>query len=100
MIFGCACALPIWPTSAAPASGLTMLNTSVLLMFQAITAQPQCSSYSFDVNGNILSRHDFSAATAATWGSSVYGCFNWASADLHAQDTKAIKTESTSMRLS
>lgn len=54
----------------------TFVNSEVLAILQAVSAQNQCMIYAYDHNGNITARTDQTFG-AATWGSSVFGCFTW-----------------------
>lgn len=59
---------------AMPTGGLS--NAIGLAAVQSVSAPNACISYSYDRNGNILTK---SAGTygQATWGSSAYACFSW-----------------------
>ena len=54
----------------------TFVNSEVLAILQAVSAQNQCMVYAYDHNGNITARTDQTFG-AATWGSSVFGCVKW-----------------------
>lgn len=61
----------------AQASGLLLVNTSMLALFQSATNQ--CFIYSYDHNGNRLARSNMTYGSTGAWGSSTYGCFGWSS---------------------
>jgi len=69
------------PAESQPASSghdrlPTFVNSEVLAILQAVSAQNQCIIYAYDHNGNITTRTDQTFG-AATWGSSVFGCVKW-----------------------
>lgn len=61
----------------AQASGLLLVNSGMLALFQS--ASSQCFIYSYDHNGNRLARSNLTYGSTGTWGSSTYGCFSWSS---------------------
>ena len=61
----------------AQASGAFFVNTEMLAMLQVMGSQNVCFTYSYDHNGNRLSKDNQTFATTGTWGSSVFGCFIW-----------------------
>jgi len=63
----------------AHASGAFFVNTEMLAMLQVMGSQNICFTYSYDHNGNRLSRNNQTFAATGTWGSSVFGCFIWTS---------------------
>lgn len=66
------------PRSATPARAqpFSFVHGDLLAALQAVSAQNQCMLYAYDHNGNITARTDQTFG-AATWGSSVFGCFKW-----------------------
>lgn len=61
--------------SSVPAAEAT--SAVVAGAVQAIAAQNQCLTYSYDKNGNRQVETSMTFGSTATWGSSVYGCFRW-----------------------
>jgi hypothetical protein len=69
----------LWPATSANAATYVLANSAMLAAFQAISSQNQCTIFTYDHNGNITAKTNQPYGTTATWGSSAYGCFNWAS---------------------
>jgi hypothetical protein len=63
----------------AHATGVFVVNAEMLAMLQVVGSQNVCLTYSYDHNGNRLSRNSQTFAATGTWGSSVFGCFIWTS---------------------
>jgi hypothetical protein len=66
---------------SAAASGLMLVGsiTGVGLLALQLTASPnQCLSYTYDLNGNVITRTNAIYGATARWGSSPFGCFDWA----------------------
>jgi hypothetical protein len=63
-----ACASPIW-----------LMNSDMLALLQITGNQGQCFLYTYDLNGNRLAGNNLIYGASGTWGTSVYGCFDWAS---------------------
>ena len=67
------------PDTAPPAwvSRVVAWNSNLLAMYQVVSGQNQCFVYTYDHNGNRLTRSNLNPGATATWGSAVYGCYNW-----------------------
>ena len=64
--------------AAARVSRLLLANGNLLAMYQIVSGQNQCFVYTYDHNGNRLTRSNLNPGPGAMWGSAVYGCYNWA----------------------
>lgn len=71
--------IPLLLPRPAGASDLVLANTAMIAAFAALGDQV-CFAYTYDRNGNRLSTNNVTYSRGGTWGSSAYGCFNWASA--------------------
>ena len=69
------------PRASVPAavrvSKVVVVNSNLLVMYQIVSGQNQCFVYTYDQNGNRLTRSNLNPGATATWGSAVYGCYNW-----------------------
>lgn len=72
-----ACCMQILWAAPASAAGFWLTNTQLLLLMQSVASQNECVSYTFDKNGNVLTKVSQAHGSAAVWGSSVFGCFSW-----------------------
>ncbi len=78
-LFAFLCVFQLIPTTPGKAAGLVLMNSEMLALIQIIGSQNLCITYSYDHNGNIVTRNNLAYGAQGTWGSSVYGCFNWTS---------------------
>jgi hypothetical protein len=65
------------PIAPAQASSAVPMNSNLIALYQIVSGQNQCFVYTYDHNGNRLTRGNLNPGATATWGSSVYGCYNW-----------------------
>ena len=66
-------------STPANASGVILVSTDMLALFQTVSAANQCISYQYDRNGNLIAKISSTFGAAPTWGSSSFGCFSWSS---------------------
>lgn len=53
------------------------IDSDLAALMQVVTSQTVCVVYSYDQNGNRLTQQNLGYSGTGTWGSSVFGCFNW-----------------------
>jgi len=63
--------------AAVRVANFVVANNNLLAMYQIVSGQNQCFVYTYDHNGNRLTRSNLNPGATATWGSAVYGCYNW-----------------------
>jgi hypothetical protein len=65
--------------AAAPAAASRHLpiGGALLASLQVVGGQNVCFKYTYDKNGNRVSKVNLTWGPGATWGSTTYGCFNW-----------------------
>lgn len=69
--FNLMAATPAVASRHLPAAG------ALLASAQVVAGQNVCFKYTYDKNGNRISKTNLTWGSGATWGSTTYGCFNW-----------------------
>lgn len=65
-------------TTPAEASGVMLVSSDMLALFQIASSPNFCVAYSYDRNGNLLVKTNGTYGQAV-WGSASFGCFSWTS---------------------
>jgi hypothetical protein len=68
---------PAREAAAPKVSRSVILNSNLLALYQIVSGQNQCFVYTYDQNGNRLTRSNLNPTATAAWGTAVYGCYNW-----------------------
>lgn len=78
--FVCILGMQIAFATSAHANPVLALNSSISASLMILLNPNLCIAYSYDLNGNRISRSDvIYGAPGATWGSAIYACFDWTS---------------------